>query len=331
MSTRTSEAVSDSLPDVLPKDAGPSSLTAGAEASESGVCEAGERASAAAGFETDPARWATKRGDVDGRQILSVHSAEPHTGSLHGARAATPKAEREVETPRMQGSPKVTMDDIVSLRSRLAAAAGEAARSSSVSCASATPPGSAGASWGTETQGGRQGLQGQTETGTGLVRAKETGAESVWAHDARSPRKTAVGEGAVQRLSPVRAAWGAGEDQVAMDDIQGLVGVVDSEPGRKTVEAEVVLADAGDEIDETVIDESDVLASARDTARQMDALHSRQVSARGAGADVDGSVRGGVAAVAEDLEPLPSISLASKAPKAVYDKNAISDDEDSDE
>ena len=42
-------------------------------------------------------------------------------------------------------------------------------------------------------------------------------------------------------------------------------------------------------------------------------------------------VRGGVAAVAEDLEPLPSISLASKAPKAVYDKNAISDDEDSDE
>ena len=92
-----------------------------------------------------------------------------------------------------------------------------------------------------------------------------------------------------------------------------------------------MLADAGDEIDETVIDESDVLASARDTARQMDALHSRQVSARGAGADVDGSVRGGVAAVAEDLEPLPSISLASKAPKAVYDKNAISDDEDSDE
>ena len=331
MSTRTSEAVSDSLPDVLPKDAGPSSLTAGAEASESGVCEAGERASAAAGFETDPARWATKRGGVDGRQILSVHSAEPHTGSPHGARAATPKAEREAETPRMQGSPKVTMDDIVSLRSRLAAAAGEAARSSSVSCASATPPGSAGASWGAETQGGRQGLQGQTETDTGLVRAKETGAESVWAHDARSPRKTAVGEGAVQGLSPVRAAWGAGEDQAAMDDIHGLVGVVDSEPGRKTVEAEVVLADAGDEIDETVIDASDVLASARDTARQMDALHSRLVSARGPGADVAESVRGGIAAVAEDLEPLPSISLASKAPKAMYDKNAISDDEDSDE
>ena len=329
MTTRTSEAVSDLLPDVLLKDDGPSSLTAGAEASESGVCEVGEGAPAAAGVETDPARWATKRGGVDGRPILSVHPAEPHTGSPRGARVATPKAEREVENLRTQGSPKVTMDDIVSLRSRLAAAAGEAARSSSVSCASATPPGSAGASWGAEPQGGRQGLQEKTETDTGLVRGKETGAESVWAHDARSPRKTAVGEGANQALSPVRTAWAGGEDKVVMDDMQGLAGVV--ELGSKTAEAEVVPADGGDEIDETFIDETDVLASARDTARQMDTLHSRLVSARGAGADVAGSVRGGVAAVAEDLEPLPSISLASKAPKAVYDKNAISDDEDSDE
>jgi len=84
--------------------------------------------------------------------------------------------------------------------------------------------------------------------------------------------------------------------------------------------------EGGDDVD------SMELASARDTARQ--------VLARGGAHDEGGGMNGRLEGKAErkeqisadpDSEPLPAVSLASRAPRAIYNKDEISSEESDDE
>jgi len=83
-----------------------------------------------------------------------------------------------------------------------------------------------------------------------------------------------------------------------------------------------------DDEEEEDEDDEETLASARDTAR-----HTSAEAGRGVGAvELVASAMNPASAMKLDAEPpLPTVSSASKAPRAIYNKDAISSEEESDD
>ena len=111
-----------------------------------------------------------------------------------------------------------------------------------------------------------------------------------------------------------------GEEEEGARAEEGAGGDEDMEQGEEDL---AVRREGGDDVD------SMEMASARDTARQVLARDSSHDEGRG----VSGGrgVKKELIGTDPDLEPLPTVSRASKAPRAIYNKDDISSEESDDE
>jgi len=140
----------------------------------------------------------------------------------------------------------------------------------------------------------------------------------------------AAGTDAAQEQAGSGARWAVlrderlqdadGEEEEGAEAEEGAGGDEDTEQGEEDL---AVRREGGDDVD------SMEMASARDTARLVLARDSSHNEGRG----VSGGQRGEKELIDTDpdLEPLPAVSRASKAQRAVYNKNDISSEESDDE
>jgi hypothetical protein len=119
-----------------------------------------------------------------------------------------------------------------------------------------------------------------------------------------------------------------GEEEESVEDEEGGGGDDVDEDMEQDEEDLAVPKEGGHDVD------SMDMASARDTARQVLARDGSHNEGRGVSGGLEEGGQGGrkeLIGTDPDLEPLPAVSRASKAPRAIYNKDDISSEESNDE
>lgn len=140
----------------------------------------------------------------------------------------------------------------------------------------------------------------------------------------------AAGTDAAQEQAGSGARWAVlhddclhdadGEEEEGAEAEKGAVGDEDMEQGEEDL---AVRRECGDDVD------SMEMASARDTTRQVLARDGSHNEGRGVSGGQGG--RKELIGTDPDLEPLPAVSRASKAPRAIYNMDEISSEESDDD